>query len=81
MFIINTRSLPKNPSKIYQLLSDLVLTADIIAISETKLNNNSNYNDIQLPGYRPVATGRHSGQCPPKYFCDPKLCCAQENLF
>jgi len=34
----------------YQLLSDIVLTPDIIAI--TKLNNNSNYyNDIQLPEY------------------------------
>ena len=51
MFIIhvNTRSLSKNISKIYELLTDIVITPDIIAISETKLNNNSNYNDIQLP--------------------------------
>ena len=53
MFIIhlNTRSLSNNISKIYELLTDIVITPDIIAISETKLNNNSNYNDIQLPGY------------------------------
>ena len=37
--------------QIYELLTDIVITPDIIAISETKLNNNSNYNDIQLPGY------------------------------
>jgi len=53
MFIIHltTRSLSKNISKIYELLTDIVFTPDIIAISETKLNNNSTYNDIQLPGY------------------------------
>jgi len=39
MFIIhlNTRSLSKNISKIYELLTDIVTTPDIIAISETKL--------------------------------------------
>ena len=29
----------------------IVITPDIIAISESKLNNNSNCNDIQLHGY------------------------------
>ena len=50
MFIIhlNTRSLSKNISKIYELLTDIVITPDIVAISENKLNNNTNYNDIQL---------------------------------
>ena len=53
IFIIHldTRSLSKNISKIYELLTDIVITPDIIAISETKFNNNCNYNDIQLPGY------------------------------
>jgi len=53
IFIIhlNTRSLSKNISKIYELLTDIVITPDIIAINETKLNNNSYYNDVQLPGY------------------------------
>ena len=32
-------------------MTDIAITPDIIAISETKLNNNSNYNNIQLPGY------------------------------
>ena len=44
MFIIhlNTRSPSKNISKFYELLTDTVITPDIIAISETKLNNSSN---------------------------------------
>jgi len=35
MFIIhlNTRSLSKNTSKVYELLTDIVITPDIIAIS------------------------------------------------
>jgi len=32
-------------------LTDIIITPYIIAVSETKLNKNSNYNDIQLPGY------------------------------
>ena len=35
----------------YEPLADIVITPDMIAISETKFKNNSNYNDIQLPGY------------------------------
>ena len=51
MFIIhlNTR-VSQRIYEIYELLTDVVITPDTIVISETKLNYDSNYNDIQLPG-------------------------------
>ena len=48
----NIISLSANLQKIKELLYCLEKLPDIICISETKLNENSNKNDVQLQGYR-----------------------------
>ena len=48
---LNTCSLTANFTKLEQLLAVSNKVPDIIAISETRLNDSSNMNCIQLPGY------------------------------
>ena len=52
----NTRSLNKKLDSIINTLQCLNSQIDIIGISETKLNNNSNLNNIQIDGYKFVYT-------------------------
>ena len=49
---MNARSLPKNFDKITVFLNSLVMSPDIIAITETWLNDTNKYL-FQLPGYHP----------------------------
>ena len=47
----NVRSIIKNKRKIEELLYDLNKSPDIIAISETKLNDDSNLGQANIQGY------------------------------
>ena len=47
----NMRSLTKNFDLLQELLNEMPHLPDLIAISETKLNENSSLNLINLPGY------------------------------
>ena len=49
---INTRSLTKNIERLEELICLMKYQPDVIAISETKLNDKSNLNLVQLPGYQ-----------------------------
>ena len=49
---VNIRSLTKNVSLLEELLFSYKILPDIIGISETKLNKNSNINSILLNGYK-----------------------------
>ena len=55
----NTRSLGKNVSLLHDILLSVETRPDIIAISETKINENS-YVNINLPGYNFVNTNSKS---------------------
>ena len=55
----NTRSLGKNVSLLHDILLTVETRPDIIAISETKINENS-YANINLPGYNFVNTNSKS---------------------
>ena len=48
---INIRSLVKNFDSLHQMIIKLPVKPDLIAITETKLNKNSNINFIQLKNY------------------------------
>ena len=52
MLHINIRSLAKNYDKLHQFICNLPFQPGIIAITETKLNINSNTNNIQLDNYK-----------------------------
>ena len=57
MFLIhmNTRSLPQNISKIQEFLESELTVPDIICISETKTNEKTDMNCVQLENYSFVA--------------------------
>ena len=55
----NIRSLSKNVSLLHDILLTVETRPDIIAISETKINENS-YANINLPGYNFVNTNSKS---------------------
>ena len=55
----NTRSLGKNVSLLHDILLTVETRPDVIAISETKINENS-YANINLPGYNFVNTNSKS---------------------
>ena len=55
----NIRSLGKNVSLLHDILLTVETRPDIIAISETKINENS-YANINLPGYNFVNTNSKS---------------------
>ena len=55
----NTRSLGKNVSLLHDILLTVETRPDVIAISETKINENS-YVNINLPGYNFVSTNSKS---------------------
>ena len=63
LFHCNVRSLPKNLNLINDLTYTLSNRPDILAVTETRLNNNTVVN-IQIPGYNfyhqdsPTAAGR-----------------------
>lgn len=48
---VNTRSLTKNINRLEEVICLMMYQPDLIAITETKLNKNSNINLVQLPGY------------------------------
>ena len=48
---LNVRSLGKNIDILEELVVSMQITPDIIAVSETKLNDRNNLVQIQLPGY------------------------------
>ena len=50
LFHFNTRSLGKNKASIEELLNTIEHAPDILAISETKITQNSTYN-LSIPGY------------------------------
>ena len=50
IFHCNIRSLGKNKSLLHDILSTVKTTPDIIAISESKINENTSAN-LNIPGY------------------------------
>ena len=62
LFHCNVRSLPKNLNLLNELLCTLIRTPDILAVTETKLHENSTVN-IEVPGYNFFHTDAKS---PPK---------------
>ena len=55
IFHCNIRSLGKNKSLLHDILSTVKTTPDIIAISESKINENTSAN-LNIPGYAIVNT-------------------------
>ena len=55
IFHCNIRSLEKNKSLLHDILSTVKTTPDIIAISESKINDNTSAN-LNIPGYAFVNT-------------------------
>ena len=49
--MINVRSLTKNLNKLEDLINTISHLPDLVAISETKLSDNSNVNQVWLSGY------------------------------
>ena len=51
MLMINVRSLTKNLNKLEDLINTISHLPDLVAISETKLSDNNNVNQVWLSGY------------------------------